>query len=212
MKWITVTGDLKGISSNWPGKTTEQKGSRSKSFRSNSFDVSTLHGAKSKLSGSSKAAISTFMSPSNWFTKRHQPMSKKPEDLVTPSLSLKLDKSKVVKAVKSYGTNTKSYGTTLVEPKWTLRTKLILWSETFSFSFLRDKGEVFGSAIEKMLTAQKGNDTGASGSSGKPSVSPNKPMSGKVTNWFSNTKNQNRNQTESSEPSLCSSLKDLFNN
>ncbi|XP_050599234.1 A disintegrin and metalloproteinase with thrombospondin motifs 3-like isoform X2 [Bombus affinis] len=89
-------------------------------------------------------------------------------------------------------------------------TKLILWSETFSFSFLRDKGEVFGSAIEKMLTAEKGNDTGASGSSGKPSVSPNKPMSGKVTNWFSNTKNQNRNQTESSEPSLCSSLKDLF--
>ncbi|XP_048261035.1 uncharacterized protein LOC125384918 [Bombus terrestris] len=121
MKWITVTGDLKGISSNWPGKTTEQKGSRSKSFRSNSFDVSTLHGAKSKLSGSSKAAISTFMAPSNWFTKRHQPMSKKPEDLVTPSLSLKLDKSKVVKAVKSYGTNTKSYGTTLEEPKWTLR-------------------------------------------------------------------------------------------
>ena len=86
--------------SNWPGKTTEQKGSRSKSFRSNSFDVSTLHGAKSKLSGSSKAAISTFMAPSNWFTKRHQPMSKKPEDLVTASLSLKFDKSKVVKAVK----------------------------------------------------------------------------------------------------------------
>ncbi|XP_050575087.1 uncharacterized protein LOC126914743 [Bombus affinis] len=86
--------------SNWPGKTTEQKGSRSKSFRSNSFDVSTLHGAKSKLSGSSKAAISTFMVPSNWFTKRHQPMSKKPEDLVTASLSLKFDKSKVVRAVK----------------------------------------------------------------------------------------------------------------
>ena len=36
----------------------------------------------------------------NWFTKRHQPMSKKPEDLVTASLSLKFDKSKVVKAVK----------------------------------------------------------------------------------------------------------------
>ncbi|XP_050578260.1 uncharacterized protein LOC126916453 [Bombus affinis] len=130
------------------------------------------------------------MAPSNWFTKRHQPMSKKPEDLVTASLSLKFDKSKVVKAVKSYGTTTKSYGTTL-------------WDNKVD-------AQVFGSAIEKMLTAQKGNDTGASGSSGKPSVSPNKPMSGKVTNWFSNTKNQNRNQTESSEPSLCSSLKDLF--
>ncbi|XP_050599203.1 uncharacterized protein LOC126926928 isoform X2 [Bombus affinis] len=86
--------------SNWPGKTTEQKGSRLKSFRSNSFDVSTLHGAKSKLSEFSKDAISTFMTPSNWFTKRHQPMSKKPEDLVTASLSLRFDKSKVVKAVK----------------------------------------------------------------------------------------------------------------
>ena len=86
--------------SNWPEKTTEQKGSQSKSFRSNSFDVSTVHGAKSELSGSSKAAISTFMAPSNWFTKRHQPMSKKPEDLGTASLSLRFDKSKLVKAVK----------------------------------------------------------------------------------------------------------------
>ncbi|XP_050599100.1 uncharacterized protein LOC126926794 isoform X1 [Bombus affinis] len=198
MKWITVTGDLKGISSNWPGKTTEQKGSRSKSFRSNSFDVSTLHGAKSKLSGSSKAAISTFMAPSNWFTKRHQPMSKKPEDLVTASLSLKFDKSKVVKAVKE--TLGKKSPNSEVKHK-------VVWDNT---SGTKVDAQVFGSAIEKMLTAQKGNDTGASGSSGKPSVSPNKPMSGKVTNWFSNTKNQNRNQTESSEPSLCSSLKDLF--
>ncbi|XP_050599129.1 uncharacterized protein LOC126926803 isoform X1 [Bombus affinis] len=175
MKWITVTGDLKGISSNWPGKTTEQKGSRLKSFRSNSFDVSTLHGAKSKLSGSSKAAISTFMAPSNWFTKRHQSMSKKPEDLVTASLSLKFDKSKVVKAVKE--TLGKKSPNSEVKHK-------VVWDNT---SGTKVDAQVFGSAIEKMLTAQKGNDTGASGSSGKPSVSPNKPMSGKVTNWFSNT-------------------------
>ncbi|XP_024221713.1 uncharacterized protein LOC100741253 isoform X4 [Bombus impatiens] len=88
--------------SSWSGKTAEQKRNRLKSFRSNSFDVSILHGAKGKLSGSSKAAASTIMAPSNWFTKRHQPMSKKqkPEDLITASLSLKFDKSKVVKAVK----------------------------------------------------------------------------------------------------------------
>lgn len=88
--------------SSWSGKTAEQKRSRLKSFRSNSFDVSILHGAKSKLAGSSKAAASTIMAPSNWFTKRHQPMSKKqkPEDLITASLNFKFDKSKVVKAVK----------------------------------------------------------------------------------------------------------------
>lgn len=88
--------------SSWSGKTAEQKRSRLKSFRSNSFDVSILHGAKSKLVGSSKAAASSITPPSNWFTKRHQPMSKKqkPEDLISASLNFKLNKLKVVKAVK----------------------------------------------------------------------------------------------------------------
>lgn len=88
--------------SSWSGKTTEQKRNRLKSFRSNSFDVSILHGAKSKLAGSPKATSASVMAPSNWFTKRHQPMSKKqkPEDLITASLNFKFDKSKVVKAVK----------------------------------------------------------------------------------------------------------------
>ncbi|XP_048260248.1 uncharacterized protein LOC125384707 [Bombus terrestris] len=121
-------------------------------------------------------------------------MSKKPEDLATASSSLRFDELKVVKAVK------KMFGKKSPNSE-------VVWDNT---SGTKVDAQVFGSAIEKMLTAQKGNDTGASGSSGKPSVSPNKPMSGKVTNWFSNTKNQNRNQTESSEPSLCSSLKDLF--
>ncbi|XP_017762510.1 PREDICTED: uncharacterized protein LOC108552459 isoform X2 [Eufriesea mexicana] len=88
--------------SSWSGKTAEQKRSRLKSFRSNSFDVSILRGAKSKLAESSKAAASNIMAPSNWFAKRHQPMSKKqkPEDLITASLNFKFDKLKVVKVVK----------------------------------------------------------------------------------------------------------------
>lgn len=88
--------------SSWSDKTAEQKRSRLKSFRSNSFDVSILHGGKSKLAGSPKSAASSIAAPTNWFTKRHQPMSKKQkaEDLITASLSFKFDKSKVVKAVK----------------------------------------------------------------------------------------------------------------
>ncbi|XP_050587515.1 uncharacterized protein LOC126920796 [Bombus affinis] len=90
-------------------------------------------------------------------------------------LSLRFDKLKVVKAVK------KMFGKK--SPNSEVNDKVV-WDNT---SGTKVDAQVFGSAIEKMLTAQKGNDTEiprASGSSGKPSVSPNKPMSGKVTNWF----------------------------
>ncbi|KZC12334.1 PREDICTED: uncharacterized protein LOC107190434 [Dufourea novaeangliae] len=186
--------------SSWAGKTTEQKRNRLKSFRSNSFDVSILHEAKEKLAGSSKAAAaSTVMAPSNWFTKRHQPMSKKqkPESLITANLNFKLDKSKVVKAVKE--TLGKSSPTGDVRHN-------VVWDGT---SGTKVDAQVLGTAIEKVLTANKGNDAVASGSSGKPAVSPNKQKSGKVTTWFSgNTKEQE--QTETCEQSICSSLKDLF--
>ncbi|XP_033324512.1 uncharacterized protein LOC117219451 isoform X2 [Megalopta genalis] len=184
--------------SSWSGKTTEQKRNRLKSFRSNSFDVSILHEAKEKLAGTSKAAATSVMAPSNWFTKRHQPMSKKqkPESLITTSLNFKLDKSKVVKAMK--GTLGKS------SPLGDRHN--VLWDDT---SGTKVDAQVFGTAIEKILTAQKGNDGEASGSSGKPSVSPNKQKTGKVTSWFSgNAKEQE--QSESCEQSICSSLKDLF--
>ncbi|KAK1120729.1 hypothetical protein K0M31_010933 [Melipona bicolor] len=182
----------------WSGKTSEQKRSRLKSFRSNSFDVSILHGAKSKLAGSSKAAASTIMAPSNWFTKRHQPMSKKqkPEDLITASLNFKFDKSKVVKAVKETFSKT--------SPGTDVRHKVV-WDDA---SGTKVDAQVLGNAIEKILTAQRGSDAEASGPSGKTSVSPNKPKSSKVASWFSNTRDQE--ETESYESSICSSLKDLF--
>ncbi|KOC64005.1 hypothetical protein WH47_02326 [Habropoda laboriosa] len=184
--------------SSWSGKTVEQKRSRLKSFRSNSFDVSILHGAKSKLAGglSSKSSI---MVPSNWFTKRHQPMSKKqkPEDLITASLNFKFDKSKVVKVVKE------TLGRT--SPTSDVRHKVV-WDDT---SGTKVDAQVLGTAIEKILTAQKGSDAESSGSTGKASVSPNKPRSSKVASWFSSG-NKDQEQAESCEPSICSSLKDLF--
>lgn len=88
--------------SNWSTKTAEQRRNRLKSSRSNSFDVSILRGTKSKTpSSSSKGAVGSLIAPSNWFTKRHQPISKKNRYLDEESATtFKLDKLKIVKTVK----------------------------------------------------------------------------------------------------------------
>lgn len=69
---------------------------------------------------------------------------------------------------------------------------------------------MLGNAIEKILTAHRGNDAEASGSSSVKSVSPHKPRTaaGKVTGWFSNGNKEQEQQD--CEPTICSSLKDLF--
>lgn len=88
--------------SSWSAKTAEQRRNRLKSSRSNSFDVSILRGTKSKTSSSSsKGTVGSLIAPSNWFTKRHQPMSKKNRYLDEESATtFKLDKLKIVKTVK----------------------------------------------------------------------------------------------------------------
>lgn len=71
---------------------------------------------------------------------------------------------------------------------------------------------MLGSAIEEFLTSQRGGDIeGSSNTCGKPVVSPrkSKTTTGKMATWFSSG-NKEEDQTESCEPSICSSLKDLF--
>ncbi|KAI4492201.1 hypothetical protein M0802_010007 [Mischocyttarus mexicanus] len=190
--------------SSWSSKTTEQKRNKLKSSRSNSFDVSILHGTNGKQTSSgTKLTASLNMAPSNWFTKRHQPMWKKQKsvELATPSSPFKFDKSKVVRAVKD--TLNKS------PPSKDNETRhKVVWDDT---SGTKVDAQVLGSAIEKILTAQRGNDTEpGTSSNGKPSVSPNKSKPGKMTTWFSSGGNKEQEQTESCEASICSSLKDLF--
>ena len=83
---------------------------RLKSSRSNSFDVSILHGcgdakqsaaAAALTKGLNNAGNSSIISPSSWFAKRHQPMAKKQRGADAPSstLNFKFEKSRVVKAV-----------------------------------------------------------------------------------------------------------------
>ncbi|XP_011136876.1 uncharacterized protein LOC105181663 [Harpegnathos saltator] len=190
--------------SSWPSKTAEQKRSRLKSSRSNSFDVSILRSAKSKgfNNGGKNAGPASLMAPSTWFAKRHQPISKKNRYLDNEnSRSFKLDKSKVVKVVKD------TLGKASPTKDSDTRHKVV-WDDS---SGTKVDAQVLGSAIEKILTAHKGADAEApaASSSGKPSMSPNKPRSGKVASWFSSG-NKEQEQPPDCEPSICSSLKDLF--
>lgn len=89
----------------WSAKTAEQKRNRLKSSRSNSFDMSILHGTKNKMmtdsSGKSNLTLTSLAAPSNWFAKRHQPISKKGRCLDDESARIfKLDKSRMAKIVK----------------------------------------------------------------------------------------------------------------
>lgn len=83
---------------NKSNKTPEQRRRNLRNFRSNSFDISILHETGNKLScpGSIK---STNPAPSNWFVKRHQPMSKKQtnDESISTLLHFKFDKLKVAK-------------------------------------------------------------------------------------------------------------------
>ncbi|XP_066584191.1 uncharacterized protein kairos isoform X2 [Prorops nasuta] len=190
--------------SSWANKSTEQKRSRLKSSRSNSFDVSILHGTSAKQSSTStsKSTTSGVAAPSNWFAKRHQPMWKKlkTDDVLPLNLGFKFDKSKMVRAVKE--TLTKTSPTKDGETR-----HKVIWDDS---SGTKVDAQVLGSAIEKILTAQIGNDSDpGSSSSGKPAVSPNKSKTAKLANWFSGGNNK-QDQNEPCEPSICSSLKDLF--
>ncbi|XP_018057878.1 PREDICTED: uncharacterized protein LOC108693445 isoform X1 [Atta colombica] len=189
----TEASSAKDEKSSWSAKTAEQRRSRLKSSRSNSFDVSILHSTKSKTPTSSgKSTIGAFITPSTWFAKRHQPISKKNRYDEESATTFKLDKSRVIKTVKD----------TLVK---NARHK-VLWDDS---SGTKVDAQVLGNAIEKILTSgHRGNDAEASSSSsGKASVSPNKSRVSKVAGWFTSG---NKEQEQSDCDSICSTLKDLF--
>ncbi|KAL0123818.1 hypothetical protein PUN28_005978 [Cardiocondyla obscurior] len=182
--------------SGWFDKTAEQRRSRLKSSRSNSFDVSILHSTKNKVPASSNKStvgIGAFVTPSTWFAKRHQPMSKKSR--YDEENLFKLDKLRMVKSVKD----------SLAKSINVSRHK-VLWDDS---SGTKVDAQVLGNAIEKILTSgHRGSDAEASGSSsGKPSVSPNKSRASKVAGWFTSG---NKEQEQSDCDSICSTLKDLF--
>ncbi|XP_023315169.1 uncharacterized protein LOC106648042 [Trichogramma pretiosum] len=154
-------------------KTIEQRRNRLKSNRSNSFDVSILHGcgdkqsatsaslaaATSSTSSSSSKNSSSTISASSWFAKRHQPMAKKQRSVcgessaVPTTLSFKFEKSRVVKAVKE------SLSKVTSPTKDDAKHKVV-WDGT---SGTKVDAQLLGNAIEEFLRSGVGASGGGGG-------------------------------------------------
>ncbi|XP_011504661.1 PREDICTED: uncharacterized protein LOC105367591 [Ceratosolen solmsi marchali] len=229
------TEDDDSKSSTSATKTIEQKRNRLKSNRSNSFDVSILNecneGKQSGATGTSKGsgdANPSTMSPSSWFVKRHQPMAKKQRstDAAPAALSLNFEKSRVVKLIKD---NLAKTSPTKDEAE--LRHKVV-WDGS---SGTKVDAQILGNAIEEFLRSSGvsneisetlDNTNTLRKSPGKPTKGgPASGSTSKVTTWFTNDNlsdtsnitggattsgNKEDEQSDSCEPSICSSLKDLF--
>ncbi|XP_034944288.1 uncharacterized protein kairos [Chelonus insularis] len=181
-------------------KNVEHKRRQLKDFRSNSFDVSILHGTGNKQIRSLIKNANKNEPAFSWFVNRHKPMSKKQKgmDITLSSLSEKLDKLNVIKAVKETFVKSTS------PPKESSRHKVV-WDDA---SGTKVDAQILGSAIEEFLTSQRNSDIDItrSKSSSKSATSPIQQKSGKISSWFSGS----NEGEETTEASICSSLKDLF--
>ncbi|XP_046598683.1 uncharacterized protein LOC107225150 isoform X1 [Neodiprion lecontei] len=193
----------------------QQRRGRLVDFRSNSFDVSILHGTGNKPQGATSPRNPS--APSSWFVKRHQPMSKKQkgEEASPTAVTFRDERSTVVKIFDPLAKPAKLSPTLEVAANPTPESTRhkVVWDDK---SGTKVDAQVLGSAIEDFLTAQRGSDpspeTPTSGPSKSAGVSPSKPRSSpsKVATWFSGANSKEEEQTENCEPSLCSTLKDLF--
>ncbi|GLV41284.1 kairos [Carabus blaptoides fortunei] len=203
------------------GKTVslEQKRNRLKSKRSNSFDVSILNGSE-PVDQQSESAPQP--GPSNWFVKRHQPMSTKNE--TNDKIVSKVEVATVTIANE---TQQPSSSSSAQEKERKLSnakdSAKVVWDGR-SGSLV--DAEALGSAIEVFLRRGGAPETstpppaattsGVSPSKGAiPKTShaaATKPTSGKsksTSGWYSN-KETDDDTTDSCDTSLCSTLKDLF--
>lgn len=174
-------------------QTTEQRRSRLKSHRSSSFDISVLHSTESKSAEDNKTESP---SPSNWFVRRHQPISAK------TATDASIQKSTANQVVSKGSFKTKD----------TVEANKVVWDER-SGSLV--DAEALGSAIEVFL--RRGGtenptepQTSAPASKGAiPKTGINRSGSNKSkSSWFSSRGEED--STEACESSICSTLKDLF--
>ncbi|KAJ8931977.1 hypothetical protein NQ314_015061 [Rhamnusium bicolor] len=169
--------------------SVQQKRSRLKSNRSNSFDISILHGSENLWELSQNKSVPT---PSNWFIKRHQPIDKteenkqkKPSEINSPK-----EKSKECKNIVE------------TEPG------KVIWDER-SGSIVDP--HALGSAIEVFLRQASPETASVQSSNISPvksnKVSTGKGAAGRSKSWFSKGDDES---TETCDSSICSTLKDLF--
>ncbi|KAJ8962076.1 hypothetical protein NQ318_018026 [Aromia moschata] len=167
----------------------QQKRNRLKSNRSNSFDISILHGNEDSEVNQNKSVPT----PSNWFVKRHQPIGKTEE-------------GKYKKAPQSQNLKEKSN-----EAKNVVETEpgKVVWDER-SGSIVDP--HALGSAIEVFLRQTSPSETASVQSSvtsptKSTKVSTPKGTAGRSKSWFSKGE---EDPTETCDSSICSTLKDLF--
>lgn len=191
--------------------TINQKRSRLKSNRSNSFDVSVLH-ATNKADASDKNVNSP--TPSNWFVKRHQPMMQTTSTKTDSHQDNKTFDATKESLLLNSKHNKKGSMVEETEPDGK-----VIWDER-SGSLV--DAHALGSAIEVFLRQTTPSEASANASS-SPHISPSKitsSISGNKSNskssagrsktsWFSN-KGGDEDSTETCDSSLCSTLKDLF--
>lgn len=166
----------------------QQKRSRLKSNRSNSFDISILH--DTDFLGDHNKFMPT---PSNWFVKRHQP--------------IKTDDNKYKKLSQISTTKEKT-----VDNKKVVETEpgKVLWDER-SGSIVDP--HALGSAIEVFLRQTSPESTSIEPQNISPTKNNNKTggtgkgVAGRSKSWFSKGDEES---TETCDSSICSTLKDLF--
>ncbi|KAF5303502.1 hypothetical protein FQR65_LT08201 [Abscondita terminalis] len=170
--------------SNAKTSNLEQKRSRLKSSRSNSFDVSTLH---SSASDSNMPEIKTLSTgSSNWFTNRHQPISSKTELSKSTTRSKNL-RDKVVWDERSGST---------VDPQ-------LLGSAIEVF--LRRGGNESGESANTLSPSSASPNKGAI-----PKNSNKNTGTKPKTSWFSGKGDESDYSETCDSSTLCSTLKDLF--
>lgn len=194
----------------------EQKRNRLKSKRSNSFDVSILNGTELV---NQQSEVASHPGPSNWFVKRHQPMSTKKE--TRDKIVSNVQDTTVTIAHEKQQPSSSTQGKERKLSKDGKETAKVVWDGR-SGSLV--DAEALGSAIEVFLrrggapessNSPPATTSGVSPSKGaipKTSHGSTKASSGKSkssSGWYSN-KEADDDTTESCDTSLCSTLKDLF--
>lgn len=171
-----------------------------KSKRSNSFDVSFLYNVKKTTSTEDNNALT------GWFTKRHQPISKKSS---TRSHSTAVFTRDVLDRFKDNRDDTREAKKThSKEPRGPIR-KLIRDGK----NALVDS-HVLGSTLEGFLrrdTPSSSSSQGRGGAVPKDSKkkTPTSAFKAATGNWFGKS-NDDDSSNDRCDSSLCSTLKDLF--
>lgn len=190
----------------------ELRSSLKKSNRSNSFDVSVLKGVKVSNDDSKNTSTPTNTGP-GWFTKRHQPVSKRTltgtgtakstahatVTFAKETFEKLTDSNKESTATASTSKDTKTTKprkskSPLSRLKWDGRSAIV-------------DARIIGSAIEGFL---RRDSSPSSSKNSKDQKDASRIKKSTKSGWFSKTEDEDSSGDTCDSSSLCATLKDLF--